>query len=1083
MYLFYYQDKLDVHGVLERLRRSDQSVLRGLAAASPALKRILTEEALGDPHASHLIELDAEARTLQNRTAAHAFRVMAHCLKRRQLDDSTRGDEADAEGKDLFREDNSKDRLTSSASLRRASSELWRVYGWLARVTTTVRTAVDANDGAVLGGLVHGNAASHADRTPPELLVEVMGRSWGWGLMAWDVLGFTSAVTVYAISKPLAAVAGQVIGLLRTLLLRSRSPAALCLLDVLPCPSPFATPLHGSDSEAPSSFEDASGLAAFITRLGTSPAVFESSRPCKLWPLVAQLLRAFADGLKTANSSYSQASRHAERRVVGRLIEAGLGLRFGDALNSHGILVRTCIAQRCEGVHLSLCYLELRGGLQRMWTAILRNGSEVRLVEQVLLGNVIEGLVSDWCSDELTVDTSGSGSVSRAFTALDGHMLLRDQGLDLLAALVHRRKNNAALATELMRQARRHNFAGAERERLCRWGASDSILAAGVVKALTLLAGLESPAVDRCLEADANVPPETLALLRLASVAPQRALQDAWREWVRGECTSGRDAGSMADTAEAQVASGTASLGPAIADAGLLLALSGPALLPQPAAGEARQSMHEQALTAQVEPPSDLDGSASLNESPQKSSKFVPDHARKREGVEEGSTPQVLTLTFRGALGQFSVQTLLATLAGEVAGSDATGHVTVLALRGSPITVDLSIPGRLAEVMWGRAERGILANSLNEALSSSRALIALTSITLQARGTLDASGAPLDRSMMQSADAEDPPSPPRVRWRASPQEESSDLGEEHMGGAIVAIKKAFDLRARGATHISFEGALAAMLDLGIEDGIAVSSLQAGPVDQLSLADLVRAYLRALQGTGDVTSSAPKAEDTTNEAASPRPEWFRQGEEESSEQVPPQHQRRSKIPQNTLSTNREKVPSTGETSEEETLLWHEFERLDMVGEGRLTMLTLKAAYDTSSEDDLRAWLRERDRDHKGFVDFDDVVAFHRTTGQGLAAPRISSERILQRSQGPHAISEPINVFEEQAKREVAIRQAFDAYDLNGDGLITYLELRTVLARNNRRVSEAELREWIRVRDRSNNGGVSFMDFRAAYLAQR
>jgi len=164
------------------------------------------------------------------------------------------------------------------------------------------------------------------------------------------------------------------------------------------------------------------------------------------------------------------------------------------------------------------------------------------------------------------------------------------------------------------------------------------------------------------------------------------------------------------------------------------------------------------------------------------------------------------------------------------------------------------------------------------------------------------------------------------------------------------------------------------------------------------------------------------------------------------------------------------------------LRREFEKLDVAGEGRVTLLALKAAHGATPEADLRVWLRERDRGQKGFVVFEDLLAFEKVTGQGLAAPP-TREPYSQGSRDPRADGEPLNAFEEQAQREVAIRKAFDTYDLNGDGLVTYLELRTVLARNNRRASEAELREWIRVRDRSNNGGVSFTDFRAAYLAQR
>lgn len=70
-----------------------------------------------------------------------------------------------------------------------------------------------------------------------------------------------------------------------------------------------------------------------------------------------------------------------------------------------------------------------------------------------------------------------------------------------------------------------------------------------------------------------------------------------------------------------------------------------------------------------------------------------------------------------------------------------------------------------------------------------------------------------------------------------------------------------------------------------------------------------------------------------------------------------------------------------------------------------------------------------------------------------------------------------------QREWAIRRAFDVYDINGDGTISYLELRTVLGRQGREVTEHQLREWIRARDRSGSGVVSFADFRAAFIRQQ
>ena len=112
--------------------------------------------------------------------------------------------------------------------------------------------------------------------------------------------------------------------------------------------------------------------------------------------------------------------------------------------------------------------------------------------------------------------------------------------------MVHRKRTSKALATELVRQVRRHNVAGAEHERLCRWGLRRPTAVASVVKLLTALILLESPAVDRSLEVDAHVPSETLALARLSRVAPEKALAEAWREYVTGECGKRGDRGDTA---------------------------------------------------------------------------------------------------------------------------------------------------------------------------------------------------------------------------------------------------------------------------------------------------------------------------------------------------------------------------------------------------------------------------------------------------------------------------------------------------------------------------------------------------------
>ncbi|GMH77361.1 hypothetical protein TrST_g9172, partial [Triparma strigata] len=67
-------------------------------------------------------------------------------------------------------------------------------------------------------------------------------------------------------------------------------------------------------------------------------------------------------------------------------------------------------------------------------------------------------------------------------------------------------------------------------------------------------------------------------------------------------------------------------------------------------------------------------------------------------------------------------------------------------------------------------------------------------------------------------------------------------------------------------------------------------------------------------------------------------------------------------------------------------------------------------------------------------------------------------------------------------EDAIMKTFMMYDLNGDGVISYLELKMTFQQQGRDSSDYEIRAWIRSRDSSGTGSVNFVDFRRAYLAK-
>jgi hypothetical protein len=79
----------------------------------------------------------------------------------------------------------------------------------------------------------------------------------------------------------------------------------------------------------------------------------------------------------------------------------------------------------------------------------------------------------------------------------------------------------------------------------------------------------------------------------------------------------------------------------------------------------------------------------------------------------------------------------------------------------------------------------------------------------------------------------------------------------------------------------------------------------------------------------------------------------------------------------LPTNRTALP-LGKTE-----IATEFRRLDLMGEGRLTYLSLKTALELRevavSDHDIRNWIREYDLGSKGYVDLSDYEHIYREAG--------------------------------------------------------------------------------------------------------
>merc|ERR1711871_1342671 len=63
---------------------------------------------------------------------------------------------------------------------------------------------------------------------------------------------------------------------------------------------------------------------------------------------------------------------------------------------------------------------------------------------------------------------------------------------------------------------------------------------------------------------------------------------------------------------------------------------------------------------------------------------------------------------------------------------------------------------------------------------------------------------------------------------------------------------------------------------------------------------------------------------------------------------------------------------------------------------------------------------------------------------------------------------------------ALRAAFDKYDVDKDGLISFIDLRTRFRQMGRtNVPDLEIRRWIADKDRRGAGNVSFEEFESAY----
>lgn len=164
---------------------------------------------------------------------------------------------------------------------------------------------------------------------------------------------------------------------------------------------------------------------------------------------------------------------------------------------------------------------------------------------------------------------------------------------------------------------------------------------------------------------------------------------------------------------------------------------------------------------------------------------------------------------------------------------------------------------------------------------------------------------------------------------------------------------------------------------------------------------------------------------------------------------------------------------------------EFQKLDILGEGKLTFLTMKSAlqmYDIHVDDTtLRSWLKVCDQGDKGFVDLKDYVHIHESMASAYVEDSSTPNRLENASTERKSATRDI-------AREKLLRIAFDKYDLDQDGFISAEDLMVAaeagLLSDSRKKGKvtftySDAKEWIHLRDHSGNNAVSFEDFYKYY----
>ncbi|CAM9321165.1 unnamed protein product, partial [Discosporangium mesarthrocarpum] len=567
------------------------------------------------------------------------------------------------------------------------------------RVRTLLGTSVQVADAEVLEGSAEASGTIYS----------TMSLVWGW--MQRVLVQIARDSPGHSSTAGRLRLAWECLHLMRFLLC-SRNRAAVALVH---CPVHRALALESARAAGVTPLPEESvdeEKEKYQGVGGSSMAEFAHARTGL--EVVARLLSAHCDTaameihrahpmrLLTAGAAdvLAEGVSCGDRNTVDTLASLGIGLRLGLAAEEGVLLVQESRRMGVESIHLCWAYPAGRQARVKLLDRILSLG-HLGLLEQVLTSGLLEFSMREMIPDTADTDVVNVRIPSK-FARYNGTPLVRNEGLALLERVAARRRRCPGVASEVVRQAIRHEVAAEELKRLrnCRRRS----VREGVGACLRTLARLESPVVDGAL-VRAGVPSAAIVATRKSHT--DHATRKRWAGWLRSQVDKPQAADPHGYFRIArpkpvpEVASGSveAAVGRRAGESegeGIKLkeGKAGREKLGDVVGPERRSEDANQGTLTRLSIGTDKDGIGGGLKKPQSWS--IPNSDRN-------NTP----LLPQGDLSSLSLAELVHSLAYELGVSAA--HVSPVAVDGGPPTAArFSMEGSLADHLWTHCLAGVL---------------------------------------------------------------------------------------------------------------------------------------------------------------------------------------------------------------------------------------------------------------------------------------------------------------------------------------------------------------------------------------